>query len=667
MIGVMKKRGASRVMVFVVIIAFLIAMIPFSVMGNSIENDPLNKSQFVDITGVTLTIGEINYEIANGEFVGAAPSGVKVDDKVRFNIGWKVLDSKIKNIKENDFFVVKLPQTHFDFQEKSNISISASKTNNPTETIAIGILSLVKNGDTAYLKVVFNENVETAPYLANGYLFAEGNAKNVDSDTDITSIGGIKIPGLALTPPEETPGGNYDWKTPPTLNEFNKTGWIDNDTATATWYIYVNYDGYNEKFKGVGDGNPELENAIITDELPYGVTYSGNLSLKIPYYFPNMNDAGDAKGLSGRTFHTSDNYIATQFTEVNPSDQNMSYDDFYDMVKDAGPYSYGIWQNQRIIINVGDILGSLKLDLTWAELKDKVNNTPLYNQEYQDLKDENGQYIRDHEGNIEKGWVQVDKNDDETKAATLKSYARIYGIDSNEIDNAQYDGKTADAVGFYVSFTTSIAGNDRDITNEAIIWHGTSSKSTVSKEIEFQNMGGGVEYGEEIGIAKDIRIIKYDGTYNTQLEGVKFKLQRETSTGVYEDIPQGENGSGTQTTSSNGACAFTGLAYGNYKVVEVGYLDGYQAGIAFKNGDGTFTISHDTNEEILIEAFNYKNGEQIPDKVLGDEETPKDSGTVLGDEAKTSDMSNITPLLIGMLIVMILLLIVSVQNMNRKE
>lgn len=662
MIKVMKKRGASRIMVFVVLIAFIIAMIPFSVMGNSIENDVKNKSDFVSINSVTLTINNTTYEIANGEFVGESPSGTKVGDLVKFNIGWEVLSSNISNINDKDFFVVKLPQTHFDFKEKSNISVMAKDPEG--KDVAIGILSLVKNGETAYLKVIFNEVIDKASYLTNGYLLAEGNAKNVDSEVENPSISGIKIPGLTVLPPDEDGGKEDYWKTPPSSENLEKTGWIDNDSATATWYMYVNFDGYNEKFKGTGDGDPKYSDAIITDELPYGVTYSGNLSLKVPYYFPNMDSStSDAKDLSGKTFHISDNYIQTQFAEVTASSPNMSYDDFYELVKKAGPLHYGIWQDQRVIINIGDILGSLKLDLTWGELKTAVSGASLMNYEYTQLLDDQGKPIKDHLGQPEKGWTSVDKNDDETKAATLKSYARIYGIDSANIYDESYDNTTANAVGFYISFTTTVMGNDRGITNEAILWHDTTSKSDVSNLVEFQNLAGGVEYG----IARDVRIIKYDGTENTQLKGVRFKLQEEVSPGKYEDIPQGENGSGIQTTSSNGACSFTGLAYGKYKVVEVESLDGYQKGITFKDGKDTFTINSDTNAEILIEAYNYKVGKEIPPQVKGEEKTPESPGEVLGEESKTADMSNITPLLIVMLAVMILLLAISIQNVYGKK
>lgn len=657
---VMKNRGISRIVVFAVLIAILMAMIPFSVMGNSIENDVKNKSKFVSLTNVTMSIGNIQYEFANGQFIGDSPEGVKVGETVKFNINWEVLEKNIKNIKNKDFFVVKLPQTHYDFKEKGNISVMATNPDTD-ESIAIGILSLVKNGDTAYLKVVFNSNVESVPYLKNGYLFAEGSAKEVQTSTPNSTIAGIQIPGLALVPKDDTDGEDNYWGTPPSIEEFKKTGWVDNDLAKATWYIYINYEGYNEKFSGTSSGDPEFKNVIITDELPYGVTCSGNISLKIPYFFPNMDSAtNDNKTMSGKTFYTSDNYITESFTEITTDDPNVSKEDFYKMIDEAGPFHYGIWQDQKIFINVGDILGSLKLDLTWGELKAKVNDAKLGYLEYQPvIKD--GEVQRDQNGKIIEELVFVDKNDAETKEATLKSYARIYELEFDSINNTTNDDKVANAVGFYISFPTTISGNDRPITNEAVLWHSISSMSSISNVIEYQNLAGGVE----TGIAKDVRIIKYDGSNNDWLEGVKFKLQREVSTGIYEDIPAGENGSGVQTTSSKGACMFKGLAYGNYRVVETELLEGYQEGILFKDGDGTFTIDKTTDTEILIEAFNYPENVKIPDKVLGETAPPKDSGNVLGEEATTSDLSNITPLLIGMLFMMILLLIISIQNMRR--
>lgn len=117
-------------------------------------------------------------------------------------------------------------------------------------------------------------------------------------------------------------------------------------------------------------------------------------------------------------------------------------------------------------------------------------------------------------------------------------------------------------VGEYTIIETALS-NDIAITSSKIVSVTASYTTSVPLDVPFTN-----------NLVKgSIKIIKLDGSNNTRMEGVTFKLLKivngEEVAATYASYGQAGADVGTVTTNSNGEITINNLLYGTYKVVEL--------------------------------------------------------------------------------------------------
>lgn len=682
------KSDKTRIIAFIVMIALCITMIPVVSFGNdTVDND---VTKYVDISKIKVGV--------NGEEPKELPDGstleLKKDDKVSFYFDWGVKNENMKFITSGAFFRVPLPESVIEFTTMSKQPLDGG----------LGTVQLIREKQQdgsyqSYLEVVFNENVGDAQDLTGGWLRADGKAREFKDGDHTGTIGSIVIDVEMYVPAEPVDKGPSDvgpdyWWGDRDITLFDKNftweGYKPYE-GRASFQLRVNYGNYKKMLKG--ENYDKLKNVYITDEFPRGMTFKEN-TLRMYEYYPWIKADGT---VTARDFISGTEI--TRFTLDENADQTK--DNIHEFAKTVAVGKYAIWQNKGLVINYGDMPGTLETKKTWGEVVTTVSKAALTHEEIKYLRDDEKKAIKyenltDEQKSFyeSQGYVKYTKDkvdymaivtkhaiSTEMKEATLDSFAKYYNASYTKDSttgiltcSAIDANKKAPLLSFLVQFSTNVnnPGDGEPIVNTAYLNYNNTSEPGIAKGIEYVSFSGGVYKG----LPGDVELVKYDGSTNAQLEGVQFKLQKyNNSTKEFEDIPEGNKGAGTFTTASGGALQVLDLNWGTYKFVEVKTLDGYKKEIAFVNDDfsqnGEFTIDSKTEGMIRISALNYKEdvkGTEVPPtSVLGEESSPEDDGSVLGEEAKTADMSNTMPILIVMLIAMAIILLASIQSAYRKE
>lgn len=676
------KGDKKKIISFIVLIALCVTMIPIMSLGED-SSDPLDITAHVDLSkdydiykGKADGISDDKLIIQDGKLVPSGPSIAEGND-VTVKFYWAITNDNMQYVTAGAYFVTDLPQGAFSYTSidpNADYSVMANGKE-------IGTLSITSAGK---LKVVFNEAAHNAPFYKNGWLLAEAKVSKLDEGTTSVAIDNIVLPvdtsgGSTSTPP------SYEYSTGWWWDGYNDRGGFDKTVGTltngkVTYTIYANNDQYKNQFQS--KNGTQRDSVVIIDELQEGVKYDSEFSIKTyQYWAKGVSNTEGALAVSPTAMSTSYGDFKTtdltagndpQIKKYTATDPEMSFDDFRAEVEKASEPTYGIWQNKAIVVNVGDLPGSLKFADTWAELKARINKGHIATwTRYK--TDGNGKNIFDENGTREvESTTTYQAISPSVKSATLKAYASMYGVPEDDMDNSAYDDNKGSVYGFHISFKTKITGEKRTVSNEAIMYFGGEIGGQDSIGLSYYSLSGGADTGQP----GDVELRKYDGATNKQLEGVEFKLQMfNKKTGEYEDLPADHKFAGTHKTSTDGSIMFKEVPYGKYRFVETKTLDGYKDTISFVEGDGTFTVSNDA-EFLQFTALNYKEdvkGEEAtptPSSVLGEKSTPdedEEDGSVLGEEAKTSDMSNLMPILLIMLIALAIVLAASIQSAHRKE
>ncbi len=690
MITNLQKKDAMKIIAFLLIISVAITMLP--IVSNADDPDPMDVTDKVTFDSFDFykanSNGTVKEPIINrGVTVDTVPQ-IKQNDYVGLKYYWSISETGMESVTPGSFFTVNLP-VDIKFEAISG-SVDVKTSDGTT---VIGKMTLSGSAGSQKLIVTLNETAAKSMSLKNGWLMIFGNVNKVDNNTSDASIFGVEIP--IYVEPSSGGGGNSGSGTNMNPGDWYNWGWEGNGgtdfyksaygpekyTGLTKFYLTVNTLMYKHKFEN--DGSYEKrENVIIEDKLQDGVTYSGNLYISTAlYYVRGVNTTNAAldpvspTAMSNTEINGTNMNLVNNLTKCTPDDETIGYEEFKQFIKDSGPLTYGIWQNKAIVINLGDLEGQMPFnDLTWSQLKVKVDSGSRIVTRYVYERDASGAAIIDPATGKPKepNTVTFQALTTKVKTETLKAYASFFGVDKNDMTNPVYDANTGSAVGMTISFDTFISGTDRLVTNTAFMQYSGGASKSGSTEVNFVQMSGGADF--DPGAPGDVRLIKLDSATNAALEGVQFKLQKfNKTTEKYEDIPEGSPGSGIKETDKDGSILFKNLDWGKYKVVEVKALTGYTSKITFKDGDGTFELIN-PKEVIEIIAFNYK------EEVLGDEEFPADNNDgsnvlgqesepeqkVLGEEANTGDIINLSFILIVLLLALVLLIGMATALKGRK-
>ncbi len=119
-------------------------------------------------------------------------------------------------------------------------------------------------------------------------------------------------------------------------------------------------------------------------------------------------------------------------------------------------------------------------------------------------------------------------------------------------------------------------------------------------------------------------------------------------------------------TDNMGKLKFKDVPWGQYRVIELIAPEGYDpATLEFEQGDNLVTVGADQQTYYLTAYNTGVLGEEAPPDDYGDDSTS--DGSVLGQEAKTGDVTNMIPLLAIMLIVCLILLLAALQTGRRQQ
>lgn len=651
------KGEKRKIITFIVLIALCVTMIPIVSFGAGEDKD---VTQYVDISQVKMKITK-GTDSGDKEYILGVDTlpNFKKDQEISFYIDWGVKNANISHITSGAFFRVGLPQGVINFTSMAKKDLNGG----------LGTVQLIKSADgsEAYLEVIFNDNVKGAQELKDGWLRADGKVGNI-SDPEVTiSFGSIVINvGATLTPTK--PGIDYGNDVIPHYNwgdrkdlDFEKTlDSFSNYTGVAKFGMLVNYNNYESMLKS--SSYSKLENVYITDLLPYGVTFKGPLYMY--EYYPWVMEDGTvaAKDIwfDGYTWNTKMRMASFELdTNVN---QNLDFDKFAKSVDEG---KYAVWQNRGLVINYGDLPGTLKTVKTWGQIEEAVNSATQTETIYK--RNPDNSIVYENGKKVVESTTQVAVKD-EIKHATLDAYAKYYSGNKNADRNTYIDeNKKAPLMSFQVQFDTDVKNANDKPVNVAYLNYSKEVWKSSSGAINYVDFSGGVSKG----LPGDVELFKYDIEDNSLLEGVEFKLQKyNQSSKEYEDITAGNVGAGTYVTSSNGSFEIKGLPWGKYKFVETKQLEGYSEEIVWVEDESTqngeFEISALTETKLFVTALNSE--------VAGELEPPKDPGktyktnqSVLGEEAKTGDLSNTMPILLVMLFAMMMVLVATVQSAQRKE
>ena len=612
----LNKGERLKIIAFIVLIALCVSMIPLLSFGDEpLKND---VSDHVKIGNV-----DVQYKKGGNWETYITDGVIKEKDKVfekgtvfKFFVRWSVTSGGIENIDYNDYFMVDIPSGYFEFS--NNID--------PYEVIyedkSIGMYSIKDDKMLFAFSQLFdkNDNNDRPAEIKNGWLMAQGTLNATDIPGNKVDVGGVEIPTIATKPSIE-----LQEKTTP--EAIWKGGEMDEDGYTAQWSIEANSDMLFHKVNDNGQFKTR-KNVVIEDKMCEHQKFT-NLSISHLFYFVNEN------GKIIDDYFKIPYTLSKHFKEIESSPSSIEYSEFKKEVIENSP-AYGVWDERYVVISLGDLPGKLK--------------TPVDKETFE-------------------AYVNTQKVSKKVKESTIKAYS----------EKIFQDEGSAPAYAFKIAIDARVNGYNGNIVNNVdMSWNDNDSASD-GKTLVVETIKGGAELGE----TGEAIIKKIDGDTKSKLDGVQFKLMKEIAAGKYEEY-ESSDGEVIKSTS-DGTVIFKKLPYGNYRVVEVKTLEGYKKEMKFTEGDGTFTIDGDTTKTAFVTAENFTENKPVLDdinspvndrgedlkqektgRVKGENAGPK-TPEVKGENAKTADISNITPLLIVMLAVMIILLLAALQNSFRKD
>ncbi|NLB91325.1 MAG: Cna B-type domain-containing protein, partial [Clostridiales bacterium] len=506
------------------------------------QSEKKDVTEYITINPLSLRKGEDEYLIKDG-VAQSDPPEIKNGDSLTLEYRWSVSAGNISNINPNDFFTVDLPApVNLKGDEDKQIPILDSGG----KEMGYYIIS------EGVLTATLNEDAVNREYLENGFFNISITAIN-DGEEDIKiSIGDIEI---TIKPGTGGGGDNeQDTETPVADHDidYRKSGQQMGVSNQLAWHISINYSNLKNKIEGKNVS--PMRDVTLEDELSEGTKISDTpeFSIRTALYVPTSE--GGMSGYSYTSLNLKPDFIS--------SNNGESKEIFFERVKESGKTwpTVGVYGDNYIVWAFGDLP---REDITYNSLASNDGAIEqLINNAY-------------NEGII----------NDTQRDHMVKVY-------SNGAPVIAYD------ISFQVEVTKK---GDNTYKNTAILKWSDDGKKSLSFSIQYDDSQGGVDGPE----AKSILIKKSDDRGNI-LQGITFKLQKQSEDGSYHDYIPGDGKGLERATDENGEVVFERISSGHYKILEVNGPSGY--GTPIYSPSDEFEI---TDADIEGITFNVINPEEV--------------------------------------------------------
>lgn len=644
------KQNKVRLIGIVLVAVLLMSMIPMISMGNDDHN--ISQKNFVTIDKISISAGGEDYlNITPGQAIDSSTlEQIGYKNSLGFKVNWHITAENCDKINKDDYFEVIFP-SYLTIAVNSIEDLEATVTdeNGATSKQKIGTFEISKlnsQKDSPLVMRITFDDLSKYNGITKGYMEAYGRMDQTGSDADTVTIGNTTIPKLPLK--KQT--GTF-WGDSGKGSVFNKgTNNVLEGEGKYYYSINVNTEDMMKRLKG--QEIDEKKNVYVVDDFPDGMYLKeSNIAVQYGDYIFYSTDKASWQCISDDGGKKVTNQLHNfGMVEEGTEEQFMEMFEKHD-----GP-AYGVYMGKKLVVKLGDMPGTLKTNTTWEEFQNKVNGTTK----------------------IDKGIEQMTQD---VKEYTIDAFRNIYngGKGQNVEPNGNAKG---DLVGVNIYFWAYANGSNETMVNSATMTYDGGSQEAISTPVKYTKASAGAE-GLDPG---SVKIIKKDSSNDEIITGVGFTIQKEVN-GVFENITT----SNEQFTDEKGEVLFKNLKDGNYKIVESTPKAGYTTTPSIVNEDGTKNETH----TFTVDAANQKKGftftayndpikdettqgailgdEDFPSdstqegNVLGESKNPEESGKVLGDEAKTSDVMNVVPLLIILAVMALLILAIAKQSSLRKE
>lgn len=675
------KKGLSRkrkwqILGIVLAAVLLVSIIPItSKAGESTaKNVTSSHVKFTETTVQLKNVGNSEYETYTGQ-------DIYRNKTIKIDVLWNI--PSVAGIAAGDFITVNLPP-YFDYKDGtkgtgSDFYVDIKDSEGKKSSEKAGILSFTEDNKVklviseSFLHTLTEKGIES---IDNGEFTVIAAALATEDVTKPVTIGDSSI--------------NFKYVPEPTY-KLGAKGYTDkkigkecqsSSNGNLDWNIYTEDMLLAEIF-----GKPSektRENVVIEDALTGGAVFADDFKPMIYqrlYYIQKTADGGKRVLNSSFTVTYTNNAEKYPFTKVE-DDGTLNYEQFKEKVME-NPMQFGVYNKNKVIIHLGTMAGDVKMP-AWSAVEGYFNNktsltvsqTTIDGEEYKELV-----------------------------KSTLDTYKDLLYKDGTGASDRP------SALSVIVRLDTEPVKLGRHENIAYISWKNSDIYSASSNP-EVKGLSGTASAATG---KRAVTLNKYDGEEKTSMAGVEFRLERlDESDNTYKPYREDP----VKSTSENGTINYTSLFPGKYQFVETSAPDDYDMDkVEFTDQDGKtitnggFTIGNKT-EEIIINAYNYKKEvieEETPTEekvtedaittptplkvageeatptaiegqetviqgegegdVLGQEETPNttEEGSVLGDEAKTSDAMNMVPLLIIIAAMALFILLIATRTRGKNN
>ncbi|GAX05021.1 cell surface protein [Secundilactobacillus pentosiphilus] len=566
--------------------------------GKDISSDVTVNQQLTDINGNNID-GSYQKDIHDGDFV-------------HFLSNFTINDTAVRQIKNGDYFSVKLPD-QIVFTDTSVFPlIDKHLSGNPE----IGSYQLVKIGDTQKLvKVAFNDYLEKNTGVTDVSATIDTRGKVTEGQKTISYQQGGTVPLDVKPAPNGQPvsGDPYQGKGPIVKEGYQVLDDNGRPTGEVNWTLNVNIDAIADALgTGTVSADHVMKNAVVYDNLTPGQTVSQDSTprLSVPIYLRDQDgnvlsttdtvlgvnvgqnvSLADVAAANGD--ESTDNVTFTQFNDYVKS--HLGSYGFFKQTSNGNVYGQSYTAGQyTFIMNVGDL-----------GVKDSAGNQLSLTQP---TSGSNEDQVRD----------KVPSEGVANVGQTVDGYHNLLKATGN-----------SGIAGLHIEFRMNEdASTTHDLSNTAIVAHDNTQATSNHYTIQYSGTDSDVELTIAQGV---IEIHKYGtdkdskGDYS-KLAGAEFKITNATGI-IVADL----------TTDDSGSAQTNPLLSGTYTITEVKPASGYQNtllddGAGNVLGDGkSYTITIDRNIDkhgVLVNIFNKKNTTNI-------EVTKTWSGVPTGTETPT--------------------------------
>ena len=473
------------------------------------------------------------------------PMDVTRGDTLEVNAVWGAPD--VSSWEAGDYLIFDLPATDL-----------VTYTNGG-ETLISASYGTWEIFDNSKVKFTLLDDALTGISLENGYFNTRASVKNLGNEKkDGTLI--IENSSIEWEYSVNLSTGNPYAPTAVTLRKFGRQR---DGGAVGNFLFQINeldyFEWFKEKANSSYTGNyTTKENVVLVDELPDNLEFLGGVEFIIALRAPVFVEDSESVHYNHYVqLHSGDVVyinIANQPDVKITQSAGQTFQDFYNTIESATPPCYGIYDEQTIIINLGD------MPSTNETLLEMYNR--LYSQNFTTLDE-----LLIHQNHHSQTRRDNILRSPGSGAYTIDMPVWSYNFSFNT-EAKWYD--------------TDLDAEEKTIANEATLsWDGDSGTSST----------GNVKYARTIASIElstdEIYLLKADATTQDALNGVALKLQKYIGNATTLAGARADNAleswedketvtTGTQGSSpKDGVARWTGVNAGFYRIVEVSAATGY--------------------------------------------------------------------------------------------